>query len=94
MKGYVFPSPKDGSRYIGVKSFNVDMTTKGGRAHLTNLFGGDKVLGRTVNNFFNENFQDLFGALKHLPQSFLAKAFKQHADSIFKAWPVEELLLP
>lgn len=92
IKGHPIVNKKDGEKYLSVDSLTTDMGTKGGRVHFGNLFNGDKTLGRTTNAFFNNNFHDLFGALKQLPEEFFTISFTKAAKAIFDAFPINELL--
>ena len=91
IKAHPVASKKDGEKYLSLDSLTIDMRTKGGKVHLGNLFNGDKALGRTTNAFFNDNFMDLFGALKHMPEEFFTSSLKPAVQAVFDSFTVEEL---
>lgn len=89
-----FINKKDGQKYLNVHKFECDVAIKGGRCSFKNLFNGDKRLGESVNRFFNENFLDIFRALKHLPEQALGAVMKDLTNIIFSSFTFDELFLP
>ncbi|KAJ1528363.1 hypothetical protein ONE63_006782 [Megalurothrips usitatus] len=57
-----FPE-KEGQKVMWFKNIHVDFTVGDMRIHLNNLFNGNKVLGRTVNQFLNKNANEVIGEL-------------------------------
>lgn len=84
----------DGQEYLSIDKCDFDILTKGGTCYLSNLFNNDKALGASANRFLNENFQQLFLALKHLPGKALGTVAKDYAKKIFDSYPLDELVLP
>lgn len=70
------------------------MAIKGGKCYFNNLFNGDKSLGKSVNRFFNDNFLEIFRALKHLPEQALGAVMKDLTNIIFSSFTFDELFLP
>ncbi|KAK3912600.1 Protein takeout [Frankliniella fusca] len=58
-----FPE-KDGQKVMWFKNIHVDFSVGEMRIHLNNLFNGNKVLGRTVNQFLNKNSVEVIGELR------------------------------
>ncbi|KAE8747294.1 hypothetical protein FOCC_FOCC005938 [Frankliniella occidentalis] len=58
-----FPE-KEGQKVMWFKNIHVDFSVGDMRIHLNNLFNGNKVLGRTVNQFLNKNSVEVIGELR------------------------------
>lgn len=85
--------PKNNKKYIYVDTFKWDITIKGGKTHFYNLFNGNKVLGDTVNSFFQNNALDLFNLIKHMPEKEFGLFFKDVVNDFFRRFTYDELFL-
>lgn len=52
------------NQFLQVSTQKLDLTVGKMRMRLNNLFNGDPILGETVNNFLNENSQEVFNEVK------------------------------
>lgn len=59
-----------------------------------NLFGGDKLLGTTMNQFLNENWQDILNELKPVLRKAIAKIVKGIVNPVFGKFAYNDLFLP
>lgn len=58
-----------------------------------NLFNGDKVLGAGMNQFLNENWQDILNELKPVLKKAIGKIVKGLVNPIFSKFPYNDLFL-
>lgn len=59
-----------------------------------NLFGGDKALGAGMNQFLNENWEDILNELKPVLKKAIGKIVKGLINPIFSKFPYNDLYLP
>lgn len=94
LKGRVEPVGKDKEDRLVVESVDINFTVKGGSCYFGNLFNNNKALSDGTNRFLNENFLDIFEALKHLPEQAFAVIAKEFTNLVFSRFPFDELLPP
>lgn len=61
--------------------------------HFENLFNGDKLLGDTSNQFFNENWTDILAELKPVLRDTIGGILQTIIGSVFAAFPYEDLFI-
>lgn len=74
-------------------SMKVDFSLTAMRVNLDNLFNGNKVLGRTVNTFLNQNALEVVDDLKENIGENLSGVFKQIMNDAFSHMPTKLWLL-
>ncbi|XP_025415710.1 protein takeout-like [Sipha flava] len=74
-------------------SMKVDFNLAAMRVNLDNLFNGNKVLGRTVNTFLNQNALEVVNDLKENIGENLSIIFKQIMNDAFSHMPTRLWLL-
>ncbi|KAL4120367.1 hypothetical protein QTP88_013074 [Uroleucon formosanum] len=70
-------------------SMKVDFNLAAMRANFDNLFNGNKVLGRTVNTFLNQNALEVVNGLKENIGENLSTIFKQIMNDAFSHIPIK-----
>ncbi|KAK7601698.1 hypothetical protein V9T40_009139 [Parthenolecanium corni] len=88
----VFPKVKNEEVMVAT-SMRVDFSLALMRVHLSNLFNGNIVLGRTVNQFLNENSKEVVNELKENIGESLAGVFKKIMNDAFSHIPTRLWLL-
>lgn len=87
-----FPKVNDEEVMVAT-SMKVDFSLGIMRIHLSNLFNGNQVLGRTVNNFLNENSKEVVNELKVNIGESLSGVFRKIINDAFSHIPTK-LWLP
>jgi hypothetical protein len=59
-QGKLSVSTKNNLKSIQIKKIDIDLQIETIKVHLTNLFHGDQLLGTVINNFLNENANEIF----------------------------------
>ncbi|XP_065170729.1 protein takeout-like [Atheta coriaria] len=87
------PIERKGKMFVNISDQRY--TFKSGKItlHLDNLFNGDKTLGDQVNNFLNENWQDVEGLLRPAVTETVTTLVGAIFDKIAKSVPLDELFL-
>lgn len=55
-----------------------------------NLFNGNKELGDTTNNFFNENWKDILKEIKPAVSESVGQVFESLISNVFTSIPYED----
>lgn len=79
--------------YIVLKNFKSDITMDRFIVHLENLFNGNKMLGETMNNLLNENWQELNKELSPAFVDVFGKNILNGANKVFAKNSVDKLFL-
>lgn len=53
----------DGNKYVNITKYTIKFKPKWVTFRFDNLFNGDKLLGKTMNNFMNENWEPVFSGI-------------------------------
>jgi len=77
---------------LQVASQNLDLRVGKIRMRLNNLFNGDRVLGETVNNFLNENSQEVFAEVKPEVSKQVQNLVIKVMNDALSALPTEKFL--
>ncbi|KAK9503718.1 hypothetical protein O3M35_010220 [Rhynocoris fuscipes] len=83
---------KGGKTYYNVKEFWVDFNIGHASVHLSNLFNGDQQLGEAMNEFLNENWQNVADEMKPVLEKTIGDLFKKFSNRIYHKYPLDELL--
>ncbi|CRK92156.1 CLUMA_CG005698, isoform A [Clunio marinus] len=84
---------KDNQTYIKITSYKIKFLPKWVTFIFDNLFNGDKLLGDTINNFMNSNWEPVFfGIIPDYEKSFGEK-FKAVANTLFNQVPANHIFL-
>ncbi|XP_013113707.1 protein takeout [Stomoxys calcitrans] len=81
---------KDGSTYMNIEKFRLDLDPKGMHFKIDNLFNGDKALGDNMNLFLNENWQDIFREIKASITSAFGQIFQSVISHVFTKYPYDK----
>ena len=85
---------KDNNTYVNITSYKIRFTPKWVKFRFDNLFNGDKILGETMNNFMNSNWEPVFyGIIPGYEEKFGEK-FKSVANILFRQVPIDLIFLP
>lgn len=76
--------------HIQVARVETRIHLQGGSMHLHNLFGGDRVLGDTINRTINQNFLLFADDLMPLVERALNKMFRRIGNGICNAYTMEQ----
>ncbi|XKL60772.1 hypothetical protein PGB90_007829 [Kerria lacca] len=87
-----FPKIKD-EEVMVASSMKVEFSLAIMRIHLSNLFNGNAVLGRTVNTFLNENSKEVVNELKENIGESLSGVFKKIMNDAFSHIPTKLWLI-
>lgn len=82
---------KDGNHAKIIDS-NIEYKNDLIRSHLTNLFGGDKMLGDQINKFLNENWKELEKELAPAISKVMNSLITNVAKNLFTIVPYDEIL--
>ncbi|KAK9504310.1 hypothetical protein O3M35_010675 [Rhynocoris fuscipes] len=85
---------KDGIRQIRFTEMSVDAKVGNGKILLSNLFGGDKLIGDTINAAINLNFQYFVNELKPIISDTIKTFILKSANNIVDGLSYDELLPP
>ncbi|XP_014245421.1 protein takeout-like [Cimex lectularius] len=83
---------KDGVNQLHFKAMDVDVNVANGKIVLSNLFGGEKLLGDTINAAINLNFQYFLKELKPIISESLSLFILRSANKICDGLPYDEIL--
>jgi len=88
----IIKNPIDNSEMMEVADQHFDMSFSKMRMRLNNLFNGDPILGETVNNFINENQQELFNGYKTDIFKQIGGMVKSILNASVNTFPIEKFL--
>ncbi|XP_071455446.1 putative beta-carotene-binding protein [Hetaerina americana] len=82
---------RGGKDYLKYKSMDINIHVGRGKIHLENLFGGDKMLGKVVNDAINANFDQFKKELKPQIERAISSVMLESANQIVQNFPYSEL---
>lgn len=82
---------KNGKDYLQADKlkFSIDPTKV--FVYFENLFNGDEILGKSMNNFMNEHWKDIFTEIKPVVDDTCAKVIKNIVNNVFAKFPYNDL---
>lgn len=93
LKGDYFTNPSDGETYINVTSYKMKLKPQFVTFAFENLFNGDKVLGKTMNDFMNQNWKAVFNGLVPEYEKFFNERFTALSSKVFQNVPIKKIFL-
>jgi len=84
---------RDGKTWIAVDKLKVLVEPQKMNIKLTNLFNGDPTLGANLNQFLNENWNDVWTELQPSIHSAVGEIIKTIATTLFNKFAYEDLYL-
>ncbi|KAG4079172.1 hypothetical protein HA402_001143 [Bradysia odoriphaga] len=84
---------KGGKEYLQFSKFNVDFTTKKFSMHFENLFNGNRALGMTANQFFNENSIHILNEMKQVLRNAIGNILLKAINPVFATHPYADYYL-
>lgn len=84
---------KDNNTYVNITSYKIKFTPKWVGFRFDNLFNGDKLLGETMNNFMNSNWEPVFYGMIPGYEDEFGKKFKSVANILFRQVPFDLIFL-
>ncbi|NJI29826.1 JHBP domain-containing protein, partial [Aeromonas veronii] len=84
----------DGKEYYQMNKIKATFDTTRFYMQLSNLFNGDKLLGDNMNQFLNDNWQDILKELKPSIIGAFTKIFRAIITNVFENVPYTDLFLP
>ncbi|ETN58944.1 takeout [Anopheles darlingi] len=84
----------DGKEYYQMNKIKATFDTSRFYMQLSNLFNGDKLLGDNMNQFLNDNWQDILKELKPAIIGAFTKIFRAIITNVFENVPYTDLFLP
>ncbi|XP_052891481.1 uncharacterized protein LOC128299527 [Anopheles moucheti] len=85
---------ENGKEYFQMNKIKATFDTTRFYMHLSNLFNGDKALGDNMNQFLNDNWEDILKELKPAIIGAFTKIFRAIISNVFENVPYDELFLP
>ncbi|KAL0275799.1 UNVERIFIED_CONTAM: hypothetical protein PYX00_003543 [Menopon gallinae] len=82
---------KDGRLYMNVQKFDFKFDLKKFKLKFENLFNGDKALGENMNQFINENWNEILLELKPSIQEAFGAVFAEISNRIFSKVPYNDI---
>lgn len=83
----------NGKEYYKMNKIKATFDTTRFYMQLTNLFNGDKVLGDNMNQFLNDNWEDILKELKPAIIGAFTNIFRAIISNVFENVPYSELFL-
>ncbi|KAL1491151.1 hypothetical protein ABEB36_011791 [Hypothenemus hampei] len=80
---------KDGVRYMKIDKMLVDFRLKKSRFRIRDLINNGNVIGEAMNNFLNNNSEEIIKEMKPAARLSLAKHFKGFLNSAFMNLPLK-----
>lgn len=80
---------KDNNTYINITSYKIKFKPKWVIFRFDNLFNGDKVLGKTMNKFMNDNWEPVFHGIIPGYEDNFGEKFKSIANILFHQVPAD-----
>jgi hypothetical protein len=84
---------EDGNIYWVVKNYKIKFSPKRATFDFQNLFNGDALLGKTMNEILNTNWQLILTELLPSYEAKFGLIFKEIANKIFSSVPMNEIFL-
>uniref|UniRef100_A0A1L8DQ07 Putative hemolymph juvenile hormone binding protein n=1 Tax=Nyssomyia neivai TaxID=330878 RepID=A0A1L8DQ07_9DIPT len=84
---------KNNQKYLKLENYKARFTTSRIFFFFDNLFGGDKALAKSANEFFNENWKIFFDAMKPLLFKLTGQFFGSLLNGPFSKIPYTEFFL-
>lgn len=82
---------KNGKGYMQIEKSKLDFDTTEVFVHFDNLFNGNKELGMTTNDFFNQNWRDILKEIKPAVSDALSSVWESLINNVFGNIPYEEI---
>ncbi|KAJ1527735.1 hypothetical protein ONE63_007692 [Megalurothrips usitatus] len=82
---------RKGVKYIGVESFDFDFETTRLKISMENLFNGNKALSENMNNFMNQNWNEILQELKPAVKQAFGSAWGDVSNRIFTKIPYDTI---
>lgn len=79
--------------YIELGKFKTRMEINNGSLNFRNLFNGHQILGDTVNQFINDNWQQVFPEFSRPLFDIFSSILKKHCQKVFDTMPVNEFFV-
>lgn len=83
---------RDGSLYVRYNKIDFAITPQKMTLDFENLFDGDKVLSKTINQFINENWKEILKEMKPSYEAVFSNVFKDTVEKVFDKIPVKNIL--
>lgn len=84
---------KNGKDYLQIKKMVFHIKPSNLIMHFDNLFNGDKALTKTINEFLNQNWREIFDELRVVLDKSFGQVMQSIIDSVFIKIPYSELFL-
>lgn len=84
---------KDNNTYVNITTYIIKFTPKWVTFRFDNLFNGDKLLGKTMNDFMNSNWEPVFYGLIPGYEEKFGEKFKTVANILFRQVPFDLIFL-
>ncbi|XP_071440004.1 protein takeout-like [Hetaerina americana] len=83
---------KDGKKYISLKEREVDLSIGDAKLYFGNLFNGNKELGDSTNQFFNDNWRDIVKEIQPVVEETISTIIHEIVRKVFELYTYDELL--
>merc|ERR1712113_186586 len=83
---------KNGTLYERYGKIEFSFTPKKMSMNFENLFGGDRGLSKSMNEFINQNWRDILREMKPSYEAVFSNVFKDTIDSVFSRIPVKDIM--
>lgn len=92
-KIYGKPTERDGEVFMGIEKMVVDFTMKNARFKVKDNLNTQSVLGEAINQFLNQNANELVQEMRPAASQSIAKLFKKFLNDTFSNLPMRLWLL-
>ncbi|XP_021923893.1 protein takeout-like [Zootermopsis nevadensis] len=83
--------PRDGEKYVFIENVTSSVVPGSVNVNITNLFGGNKLLGDQMNIFLNENWKQLFKDLSPVIFKIFAEVLASSLNTITTDIPFDTM---
>ncbi|XP_046392875.1 protein takeout-like [Ischnura elegans] len=83
---------KEGKKYISLKEREVSLSIGDARLYFGNLFNGNKELGDSTNQFFNDNWRDIVKEIQPVVEETISTIIHEIVRKVFELYTFDELL--
>lgn len=80
---------KDGIRYMLISRMLVDFSLGHAKFRVTDQLNGDNVIGQAMNQFLNQNANEIIEEMRPAASGSIAKHFKEFLNTAFSRLPLK-----
>ncbi|RZF36645.1 hypothetical protein LSTR_LSTR012324 [Laodelphax striatellus] len=85
------PKVKNGKTHMKITKFDVEIVPKDLKMRLDNLFNGNKELGEQMNNFLNQNWEEVYTQLKPIIEDSFSQIMQSFGNRALDKIPYNQI---